>query len=184
MQYIDISMEEIARTEAILSDYLSLSKPLSQNAEKFDLSSHLQSVIEVLTPFANMNNVVLKMEIHINGVWINAKGDKVKQALLNLIKNAIEACTPNGDGVVTIKLTVQNGEAILIVSDNGVGMTKEAVERLGSIYYSTKSNGTGLGLTFSYQVIYDLEGTIKVNSVLGVGTSFIITIPLNSHIND
>jgi two-component system sporulation sensor kinase B len=183
MNYIEISMEEIIRTEAILTDYLSLSKPLSENQGMTDLSIHLNSIYEVLIPFANMNNVALEVQSHTRGIWIRANGDKVKQVLLNFIKNAIEACSMNPDGLVSIRLTVQNTEAVLIITDNGVGMGKGALERLGSIYYSTKTNGTGLGLTFSYKVIRGLGGTIKVNSDPGKGTSFIITIPVHAQIS-
>ncbi|GJM69633.1 hypothetical protein HMSSN036_18490 [Paenibacillus macerans] len=67
---------------------------------------------------------------------------------------------------------------MLSIKDNGIGMTEEQTRRLGSVYFSTKSGGTGLGLTFSYQAILSLGGTVSVSSEPGEGTEFTISLPL------
>jgi two-component system sporulation sensor kinase B len=177
-RYIDICTEEIRRTESILSEYLSLSKPVKEAREIVDLNASLQMILGVMKPYANMHNVQIAADSTPGPVLILANKDKIKQILVNFIKNAIEACANVPDGEVNLQLDVVAGKAVLTVRDNGIGMSKEQINRLGSIYFSTKSKGTGLGLTFSYQVIHELGGSVAVHSVPHIGTQFTITLPI------
>ncbi|MBD2865620.1 ATP-binding protein [Paenibacillus oceani] len=178
--YIDISISEIQRTESILSEFLSISKPLSGGLERTNLSELLHIMMEVMSSYANMNNVGLEVSRSDYPVWIMANPDEIKQTLLNFIKNAVEACSAVSNGKVALRLDTNIQDALLFIEDNGIGMKQEQVNRLGSIYFTTKSSGTGLGLTFSYQVIRTLGGTISVHSEPGEGTQFTITLPLLS----
>jgi len=176
--YIDICTEEIQRTESILSEYLSISKPKTDKREAVDLHLQLQTILDVMKPYANMNNAQLELDAVEGPVQILANQDKIKQFLVNFIKNAIEACANVPSGEVNLRLEVVARKALLTIKDNGVGMSKEQVNRLGTIYYSTKIKGTGLGLTFSYQVIHELGGSVSVSSTPQVGTQFTITLPM------
>lgn len=176
--YIDICTEEIQRTETILSEYLSISKPMTEKREVVDLYIQLQAIIDVMKPYANMHNVYINLDNPAGPVQILAYQDKIKQFLVNFIKNAIEACANMANGEVNLRLEVIGRIAKLTINDNGIGMSKEQVNRLGSIYFSTKTKGTGLGLTFSYQVIHELGGSVSVRSTPQVGTQFTITLPL------
>jgi two-component system, sporulation sensor kinase B len=179
-QYIDICESEMERTEGILSEYLSISKPAEERVWPIDLADQLQVVLEVMRPYANMNNVQLKLELTGMEAIVNANPDKFKQILINFVKNSIEACTGIPSGTVYLLLHVEKGKAVITIKDNGIGMDKEQVSRLGSIYFSTKSQGTGLGLTYSYQMIRNLGGSVKVSSQPRVGTQFMIWLPLCS----
>ncbi|AFC28289.1 putative two-component sensor histidine kinase [Paenibacillus mucilaginosus 3016] len=179
-QYITISLEEIQRTETILSDYLSISKPHAQRRELIDLCGQMQAIGEVMSPFANMHNVGLEIQKPEEAVRIKANPDEIKQVLLNFIKNAVEACSEVPNGRVILRLTTEDRHAVLTIKDNGVGMSESQINRLGSIYFSTKTNGTGLGLTYSYQVIHALGGSVMVTSKAQVGTKFAILLPLGS----
>ncbi|MGF7033977.1 two-component system sporulation sensor kinase B [Paenibacillus mucilaginosus] len=179
-QYITISLEEIQRTETILSDYLSISKPHAQRRELIDLCGQMQAIGEVMSPFANMHNVGLEIQKPEEAVRIMANPDEIKQVLLNFIKNAVEACSEVPNGRVILRLTTEDRHAVLTIKDNGVGMSESQINRLGSIYFSTKTNGTGLGLTYSYQVIHALGGSVMVTSKAQVGTKFAILLPLGS----
>lgn len=177
--YIDICEEEIQRTESILSEYLSISKPMTEKRESVNLHLQLQTILDVMKPYANMNNVNLSIDKSDAQIHIVANPDKVKQFLVNFIKNAIEACANVPNGEVNLRLEAVARKANLTIKDNGIGMSPEQVIRLGSIYYSTKTKGTGLGLTFSYNVIHELGGSITVHSSLKVGTSFVISLPFD-----
>ncbi|WP_209969477.1 sensor histidine kinase [Paenibacillus eucommiae] len=177
-QYIDISIDEIQRTESILSQYLSISKPLSTQREQTEMSNVLQVIKDVMTPFANMSNVQLEIDKPAFPVWILANQDGIKQILVNFIKNAIEACSDIPKANVSLRLKVEAGHVILVIKDNGIGMNADQINRLGTIYFSTKSSGTGLGLTFSYKVIRALGGTVSVQSGPLEGTVFTITLPM------
>lgn len=177
-QFIDISIDEIKRTESILSEYLSMSKPLNQSRQATDLYKQLQSVIDVMTPYANMNNVSLDIKGPVQPILISANPSEIKQILVNFIKNAIEACSDLSKGKVAISFRVESDTVKLKIVDNGVGMNKEQLQRLGSIYYSTKNTGTGLGLTHSYQIIRSMNGVVSVHSEPQEGTEFTISLPL------
>ena len=177
-RYIDICTEEIQRTESILSEYLSISKPTTEKREAVDLYPLLLAVIDVMKPYANMQNVHMDMDKAVGPIPILANQDKVKQVLLNFIKNAIEACANVPNGEVTLRIEEVARKAVLTIKDNGIGMSQEQVDRLGSIYFSTKTKGTGLGLTFSYQAMHELGGSVSVRSAPQIGTQFTITIPI------
>lgn len=181
-RYIDICMSEIGRTEYILSEYLAISKPITEKQIPTNLQELLQITRDVMNPFANMHNVELEIEYPADEepLWIMANPDKMKQVLVNFIKNAVEACSdaPQRQGRVILKLQPAARKATLSIKDNGIGMTEEQTRRLGSVYFSTKSGGTGLGLTFSYQAILSLGGTVAVSSEPGQGTEFTISLPL------
>ncbi|CAM4395643.1 ATP-binding protein [Paenibacillus tarimensis] len=178
-QYIDVCTEELARMQTILSEYLAVSRPLGKHKEEIDLSEQIYAVTDVMTPYANMNNVKLVVEdIRSMSIRVESNRDEMKQLLINFIKNAIEACSDRHDGMVIIRLLASNHEAGLLIKDNGVGMSSEQIKRLGTVYFSTKSTGTGLGLTFSYQLIRSLGGRVNVRSEQGNGTEFVIRLPI------
>lgn len=176
-QYMNICMDEIQRTEMILSEYLAISKPLTNRHEQVNVVELLKVMRAVMSPFAILHNVELEVRTPDISVIIMANPDEIKQVLVNFIKNAIEACTNVRKGRVFLSLVVEEGKAILIIKDNGVGMDEGQMKRLGSIYFSTKSSGTGLGLTYSYHVIHTIGGTVTVNSKPNVGTKFSIIFP-------
>ncbi|UQZ82152.1 Sporulation kinase E [Paenibacillus konkukensis] len=181
-QYIRISLDEIQRTESILSEYLAITKPFTERRERVDLSEQLQAVYNVMTPYATMYNVELILrdaepEPAPGSFHVLANPDEIKQLLVNFVKNAVEACSDTHGGRVILKLKAEEKSVKLLIKDNGAGMSEEQIKRLGSIYFSTKSNGTGLGLTYSYQVIHAIGGQISVSSNPLAGTAFIITLP-------
>jgi two-component system sporulation sensor kinase B len=177
-QYIEISLDEIGRTESILSEYLSISKPPTERRDIVDLSEQLRMSMEVMTPYATMHSVELVLHRTASPVKVLANPDEMKQVLVNFIKNAVEACMDVAGGKVVLTLVREDRQAVLSIKDNGVGMAHEQLKRLGTIDFSTKSSGTGLGLTYSYQVIHALGGTVTVASKPQAGTKFTITVPL------
>lgn len=176
--YTKICIEEIKRTESILSEYLSISKPLTQKRDYISLPQELKAVIEIMSPYATMHNVELTIERSVDPVIVHANPEELKQVLVNFIKNAIEACSERTDGRVSIMMILQGMKVAITIKDNGTGMTEEEVRRLGTVFFSSKSFGTGIGLTFSYEVIRTLGGQVEVQSKPGVGTTFSIFLPL------
>ncbi|MEF2967699.1 HAMP domain-containing sensor histidine kinase [Paenibacillus sp. M1] len=180
-RYIDICESEMERAERILSEYLAVSKPPNDRQEPvgpIDLSLQLRISLEVMRPYANMNNVGLEGQMPDEPVSILANPERIKQVFINLIKNAIEACSGVPGGHVTLELRVEQDKAVLTIEDNGIGMTKEQAGRLGSAFYSTKTGGTGLGLAFCYQTLQAMGGTIALKSAYREGTRFTIHLPL------
>ncbi|WP_226682427.1 ATP-binding protein [Sutcliffiella horikoshii] len=176
-RYIDISIEELDRAQSIIQDYLSLAKPNKQGMDRVNVSKELVHVVQLMSTYTTFNNTTISHEIE-EGLYIKANKDELKQVLINLIKNAIEAI--DKDGTVTVKASSFRGMVVIKIMDDGVGMTPQQVERLGTPFYSTKDKGTGIGLTISFQIIELLQGKIDVTSEVGKGSIFSIKLPVET----
>lgn len=171
-EFVDISINELDRTEIIISKYLDFSKPNQTLQEKINTFDVLKSIVIVATPLANMNSVKIIENIQ-QEIYITGNKNKLFQALLNIVKNGIEAMPDGGELLITSRM--ENGEIIIQIIDSGSGMTEEQITKLGEPYYSTKRNsGTGLGMMVTNLIIKDYQGKIKVNSKVGKGTTFTI----------
>ncbi|MDM5189717.1 HAMP domain-containing sensor histidine kinase [Bacillus sp. DX4.1] len=173
--YMRLVLAELDRAEQIISDYLNLAKPQIDKKEHICLSAQLIEMTTLMSSFAAMQGVYLQVEISENLYTIGDK-TKLKQAIMNIVKNGIEAIQENKG---YLKVTaVQQGNVIMIrVKDSGVGMTKEQLARLGQPYYSLKEKGTGLGLMVTFSILQAHNGTVEYQSESGKGTEAIITLP-------
>lgn len=172
--YIDISLKELKHAESIINDYLSLAKPNTKGFSSLNLSSELMNTISLITSYSNIKNISIDTSIQ-DSLYINGNKDELKQILVNIIKNGIEAM--EGNGVLTIRAYKKNGEVFIEVIDTGIGMTEEQVRRIGTPFYSTKENGTGVGLTISYNLVHSMKGKVELESQPGKGTKFSILFP-------
>lgn len=173
--YIKHSLQELDRATNIISDYLSFAKPSLENTERLNLCEELQYVKTVLKPYANINNVIIKMNIGEKHVYIIGEAQKLRQCIINLVKNGVEAMPQGGE--LTIVLGQKEKHAILSITDQGIGMDKGQMSKLGTPYYSTKTKGTGLGTMVSYSIVESMGGNIQVESTIGKGTTFTLTFP-------
>jgi two-component system, sporulation sensor kinase B len=174
--YIEISLAELARAQDIINDYLSLARPNNKECQIVNISGELTKTIELMTSYTNIKNIEVTSTIE-DSLYIKGNSDEIKQVFINIIKNGIEAI--KGSGKLEINAFPDRQEAVVQISDNGEGMTKEQLSRIGSPFYSTKDKGTGIGLTISFQIIAQMKGNIEVKSEVGVGTTFIIRLPIN-----
>jgi two-component system sporulation sensor kinase B len=174
-EYIQISIEELDRANEIINDFLSFGKPSINNYERIDVGYQLQRVVNIFQSYSLNHNVEIKTDFFDN-CWIYANPQKLNQSLINILKNAIESM-PNG-GIVWITCTsTDDGYIKINIKDQGIGMTKKQIDRLGSPFYSLKESGTGLGMMVSFQIVRSFKGKIQVNSEKDMGTEFIILLP-------
>ncbi|MEH7248222.1 ATP-binding protein [Neobacillus niacini] len=174
-EYIQISIEELDRANEIVSDFLAFGKPTIDHNEKVDMGYQIQRVVNILQSYTLNHNVEIKTDI-LDHCRVYANPQKVNQTLINILKNAIESM-PNG-GTVWITCTpTDDGYIKIAIKDQGIGMTKKQIERLGSPFYSLKESGTGLGMMVSFQIIRSFKGKIEVISEKDKGTEFIILLP-------
>ncbi|TCZ81086.1 HAMP domain-containing histidine kinase [Paenibacillus albiflavus] len=173
-QYLEISMVELNRMEYIIHNFLNYSKPQIETIEVFSIAELLNQVKESADPFAQSKNVDLHVDAEDN-LWIQAEQLKIKQAMMNIVKNAIEASTDKGQ--VSIKAYRQLNKVCINIHDNGVGMTSEQLAILGTPFYSTKTNGTGLGLMVAFRIIQAINGTLEFQSIEGKGTTALVILP-------
>ncbi len=174
--YIDFSLKELNRAENIVSDFLSFSKPQCENIIDTDLRNEIEYSMNILMPYANMHQVNIQLSYQ-NTLHKEFDKSQMQQCLINLIKNGIEAMQDKG-GTLTIEATNYKNNIVLKITDTGIGMTEEEIESLGKPYYSTKKQGTGLGMVMVYNAIHKVGGTINVESKKGRGTTFNIVIPV------
>jgi len=109
-------------------------------------------------------------------LFICSNSSKVKQGLMNLIKNGIEAMQQNG-GVLYIKVERIDEQIVIYIRDEGAGMSKEQIAQVGLPFYSTKEKGTGLGLMVTCRIIESMAGSVQIKSELGKGTLVTIRLP-------
>ncbi|RHW41663.1 GHKL domain-containing protein [Neobacillus notoginsengisoli] len=173
-RYMDISIEELNHSQAILSEYLSLAKPANTEIAMIDLKLELNKIIELMKSYTNLQAISISSQMEEN-LFIKADSSEIKQVFVNLLKNSIEAIGQKGEIHVT---GFKKGNWVFIeIADTGSGMSEEQLKYLGTPFYSTKEKGTGVGLSVSYKIIHSIKGNIKVESRRGEGTKFIIQLP-------
>ncbi|WP_338780743.1 ATP-binding protein [Metabacillus sp. FJAT-52054] len=174
-EYLQISIEELDRANEIIDDFLSFGKPTVNHSQRINAGNQLQRAVSIMQSYSLNYNVEFKTNIQEN-CWIYANPQKLNQSLINIFKNAIESMP--GGGIVWITCaSTEDGNIMITIKDQGIGMTKNQMERLGSPFYSLKESGTGLGMMVSFQIVRSFQGKIQVNSEKDKGTEFIILIP-------
>lgn len=173
--YVTIMNDELNRIDQILSELLVLSKPQSVQFIRRRPAAIVQQVLDILQPQAVLKNVQLLVSQLDETVSIYCDENQIKQVLINLVKNGIEAM-PAG-GRIWIGLMAEREHVILTVADEGAGIPEEVLNRIGEPFYTTKEKGTGLGLMVSFKIIENHNGTIQIESAPDRGTRFTITLP-------
>ncbi|MGG1863243.1 ATP-binding protein [Bacillus safensis] len=175
--YFDIIFSEIKRIDFVLSELLMLAKPQSVHFQEVQLHGLLEQVITLLKTNAVLSNIDLKQPFKKQDAGaILADANQMKQLFINLIKNAIEAM-PEG-GSIYISTEKLMNEWKITIQDEGKGMSEEDIQKIYDPFFSTKTEGTGLGLTICATILKDHHGRMDVVSELGKGTTFHIYLPV------
>ena len=174
-EYLSLVLNELGRAESIINDYLNFAKPRFERIEEFPLKEVLAEVAMLLDPLAAKQGVQIESELDTSGFTLVTDRNQLKQALVNLIKNAIEA-TADG-GKVKILNKSDNHHTSILITDTGKGMTEEQLSRIGTLFYTTKDKGTGLGTSVSLRIIETMNGKVTYNSEPGVGTEVRVILP-------
>lgn len=181
-RYSKIMIDEINRINFIVSEFMVLSKPHMVQFSLTDLALSINNVITLLNTQAIIKNIVIKPEFVGERFLIKCEENQIKQVLANLIKNSIEAM-PQG-GIIHIKMEQQDGHLVISVTDSGVGISRENLHLLGTPFYTTKTEGTGLGLMVSKKIIQNHNGKLEIKSAPNIATTVTITLPIElSHLN-
>jgi signal transduction histidine kinase len=181
-EYYTIMTNEIERISSLLDDLLVIGKPKGMNFENYDLKEITEYVLKVLESDAKSQDVsfVVKSDEGLPRIDCDAK--HLKQVLINLIKNGMEAMPAGGQ--ITIKAEMAEADTVLLtIMDEGQGISEKDLEQLGTPFHTTKSDGTGLGLMVSFKIIEEHRGTIHYESVEGQGTTVTIKLPVTQPIS-
>ncbi|RBP06670.1 ATP-binding protein [Rossellomorea aquimaris] len=170
-EYLGIVFSEIKRIELVLSELLILAKPQSVTYRRINIIETLDHVAKLLNTNAILYNIEIQTDFHERELHIRGDENQLKQVFINLLKNAIESM-PHG-GAITISADLSSYNKVqLIFKDEGVGMKKETLDKLGEPFFTTKTKGTGLGLTICLRILRDHGADIRVQSEQGEGTTF------------
>lgn len=174
-KYVGIINQEIDRTLELLKDFSDVSK-INIQKNLMDANMLIEDVCDEADIILN-KDINFKYYIDDNSIEINGDYDRLKQVLINVIKNSKEA-VKGTNGLIELNAHKKGKYYVITVSDNGVGMEKETKEKIGTPFYTTKKNGTGLGVCFSKEIIEKHGGSMKYNSILGKGTTVEIKLPI------
>ncbi|EWG12309.1 PAS domain-containing sensor histidine kinase [Cytobacillus firmus] len=176
--YVDIMLSELDRINLIVSEFLILSKPQVIKYEYQDINQILKSIISLLEPQAIIKKIQIISEFELNLPFIKCEQNQLKQVAINLLKNAIEAM-PNG-GEITVKVKGINEKMVsILIIDQGVGIENAQITKLGEPFYTTKEDGTGLGLMICFRIIENHGGTMRISSQLNKGTTVELCLPVD-----
>ena len=174
-RYISILKNEVNRTLNLLSDFMEFTK-IKIVKKECNFNDLISDVKEVLIPFFVKKNVSYSFCVQ-NNIIVNMDYNRIKQVIINVIKNAVEACRES-NGMVTTTAFTEDDYLIIVVKDNGIGMDKFVLDNILVPFYTTKDNGTGLGVSLSKEILEAHGGTINYDSVKEKYTTCKITIPL------
>jgi two-component system, sporulation sensor kinase A len=175
-KYADVILSELERIEEIVNDLLVLAKPVVTEAQETNLVNIVKSVVTLLNTQALIYNIMIDVKYSLSEISVRCEIDKIKQVLINVIKNSIEAM-PHG-GKISVEVRQDNSFAMISVKDEGVGIPEERLPKLGEPFYSTKEKGTGLGLMICNRIIKSHGGNIYITSKENEGTIVKLLIPV------
>lgn len=175
-ELIKIVRREIDRISAIIRQFLEFARPAPLDKKPVMVEELIAKIVALYTARATSLQVKIEWEIDKSlRAFIDA--DKITQCLVNLLENALDAVSPGG--TIKIRLVSPRRKYFsIIVEDNGTGIPPENQSRIFNLYFTTKANGTGMGLAQVFQIVSEHDGTVEVFSEPGRGTRFVLTIPI------
>lgn len=174
--YLDIVNEEVERLNGIIVDFLFAVRPMDMNLVKQDLNELIRDLFDFVHYEMEEQGVSLALELDGELPSLQLDTKYMKQALLNIVKNALSAM-PDG-GQLFVVTNVSDNQVELSISDTGMGIPEENMAKIFEPYFTTKDFGSGLGLTLVYKIIKEHQGEINLHSKEGEGTTFTITLPV------
>lgn len=190
-EHLDIVNDEIEKLNDLVMDFLFAVRPVNAKLTLSDPEEILSSICDFVSPEFNKSHVLLKMELLKEKKRIMIDEKLFRQVIINIAQNAFYAvkakfpgCAEENTnsqempGIVIFKTTIIEDNFVISISDNGIGMDSETVGRIFEPYFTTKANGTGLGMTMSYKIIKEFGGDIQVKSEKGTGSVFFISLPV------
>ena len=168
--------EEIDRLNGIVVDFLFAVRPVNAELRLLNPHEQLQQCLDFCMPELTEKQVEVQLDLMENPPDLMLDSKLFRQVVLNLVQNA-EGAMPDG-GILWFSTQVKNDRFLLNIADNGTGMDDKTASRIFEPYFTTKAAGTGLGLTMVYKIIKEFAGDIQVQSSLGEGTLFRISLPV------
>jgi len=176
-EHLDIILEEIERVNNIVEEFMMLAKPKTDLFAVKNINSIISNTLSLFTYEVKKNKVELAFNTNVPELLVLCDEHRLKQVFINFIKNSIEAM-PSG-GKLKINIEKQDEYAKITIADTGIGIPENKLSKIGEPFFTTKENGTGLGLMISFKIIQGHNGKLEIESKENEGTTFTILLPLN-----
>ena len=176
---IDVLSKEVRRLDRVVKTFLDFSRPLEVRFADLDLGVLIAEVTNLMTPQARLAGVEVYFDAPAESALMRGDADLLKQAVLNLVTNALEVMKDGGH----LRLKVErSGETVMVeVADDGPGIPPEVREKVFQLYFTTKERGSGIGLAMTYRAVQLHNGTVDFSSEMGRGTTFRLQFPAVVH---
>ena len=174
--HMETISREILRLDRVVKTFLDFTRPLELNQSEVAVDEFLDEIVQLATPQAAANGINVTVRQDAAGTDIRVDRDLMKQAVLNVVVNAIEAMPEGGE--LRFESAVQEDQAEIRISDTGPGIPPEVRDKIFRLYFTTKKEGSGIGLAMTFRVVQLHDGTIDVSSEPGAGTTFALRLPL------
>ena len=174
-KYIPIIRQEIDRSLNIMNDFMEFSK-IKIDKEILDINVLLEDITEELNLILRNKNIKMTTKIPQDEIFINGDYNRLKQVFINIIKNSMESITEKGN--INIVTHTLKDKYYIEITDNGCGMDEYTLSKIKDLFFTTKTKGSGLGVSLSTEIIKAHNGTIDYTSKLGKGTKVVVKLPI------
>ena len=181
-RHIAVLLEEVGHLNKAVESVLRLGAPLRIQANRVNLQDLLRVVVQAATAGTRPGSHTVRLHFPSDPLWINGDRELLHHALVNLVRNAIQAMPTGGTVTVSAQPVSGDGQFLLTINDTGVGLTAEDLKRLGEPFFTQRSGGVGLGFALARRIVTEHGGTLDASSTPGQGTTVAIRLP--AHILD
>jgi signal transduction histidine kinase len=175
---MEIISREILRLDRVVKTFLDFTRPVELHMTEVSLDSFVREIVDLASPQAAAAGIRVLVNDDSDAAQIRVDVDLMKQAMLNVVVNAIQAMPEGGE--LRIECSVRDEEAEICISDTGVGIPPELREKIFRLYYTTKPEGSGIGLAMTFRIVQLHDGTIDFTSEPGKGTTFVLRLPVSA----
>jgi len=183
-EFRQLTLAEIERVCGLLNDLLAFARPSPAQLEPSDLNALATQTVRLLEPEARKRRVSIRLALDDTLAPVSIDEGRAKQVLMNLILNAIEACTGRGTVDVATSMTVPGAWSLLEVADDGAGVPDDLAPHVFDPFVTTKDTGSGLGLHIAHRIVTEHGGAIRVRHRPAGGTVFAVTLPTTAAARD
>jgi signal transduction histidine kinase len=177
-----ILSEEVNRLDRVVRTFLDFNRPVDLRPEDVDVAELVAEILQLLEPEAAQNGVTVSLAHPPCPVLVRADLGLLRQAILNMAVNAIEAMSAmEGGGALSIEIERMEDTCAIRIRDTGPGIPVAQRDKVFQLYYTTKTRGSGIGLAMTFRAIQLHGGTIEIENGSGVGTTFLVTLPLTGN---
>jgi signal transduction histidine kinase len=173
---MEIISGEILRLDRVVKTFLDFTRPVELNLTTVSLREFLEEVVELARPQAEASQIRIAVEQQVEGVEVRVDRDLLKQAMLNVVVNAMQVMPDGGD--LRFEAVAGEDTAEIRISDTGPGIAPELRDKIFRLYFTTRKEGSGIGLAMTFRIVQLHDGTIDFTSEPGKGTTFLIRLPI------